>query len=143
MPGTIGSASISPKLERLCNVCKSVSKRAKLQPLLFNTDENGFRTGIPVVVSNPIESEITSAVKIGLENINKTYVRIFDHKEKKLKSQVNSIKDGVMEIVFIASVKSLGFRVYDVRPSDEPCKVKSKFQYMIILLKIEIYCKAE
>ncbi len=31
-----------------------------------------------------------------------------------------------MEIVFIASVKSLGFRVYDVRPSDEPCKVKSE-----------------
>ncbi len=40
---------------------------------LMKTD---FCTGIPVVVSNPIESEITSAVKIRLENINKTYVRI-------------------------------------------------------------------
>lgn len=90
---------------------------------LMKTD---FCTGIPIVVSNPIESEITSAVKIRLENINKPYVRIFDHKGKEVKSQVNSIKDGVMEIVFIASVKSLGFRVYDVRPSDEPCKVKSE-----------------
>lgn len=90
---------------------------------LMKTD---FCTGTPVVVSNPIEADITSAVKIRLENINKPYVRIFDDKGKEVKSQVNSNKNGVMEIVFIASVKSLGFRVYDVRPSDEPCKVKSE-----------------
>ena len=90
---------------------------------LVKTD---FCTGIPVVVSNPIESDITSAVTIKLENINKHYVRVFDNKGKEVKSQVNSNKNGVMEVVFIASVKSLGFRAYDVRPSDEPCKVLSE-----------------
>ncbi|MDE5670685.1 MAG: hypothetical protein K2I14_04380 [Eubacterium sp.] len=90
---------------------------------LMKTD---FCTGTPIVVSNPIEADITSAVKIRLNRNNKFYARVFDDKGKEVKSQVNSIKDGVMEIVFIASVKSLGFRVYDVRPSDEPCKVKSE-----------------
>lgn len=90
---------------------------------LMKTD---FCTGMPVVVSNPIESDITSAVTIRLENINKPYVRIFDDKGKEIKSQVNSNKNGIMEVVFIASVKSLGFRAYDIRSSDEPCKVKSE-----------------
>lgn len=85
-----------------------------------------FCTGIPIVVSNHIEADVTSAVKIRLENINKPYVRVFDDKGKEVKSQVNSNKNGVMEIIFIASVKSLGYRAYDVRPSNEPCKVISE-----------------
>ena len=90
---------------------------------LMKTD---FCTGIPVVVSNPVEADVSGAVKIRLENISKPFARVFDDKGKEVKSQVNSNKNGVMEIVFIAEVKSLGFRTYDVRPSDESCRVKAE-----------------
>ena len=89
---------------------------------LMKTD---FCSGIPVVVSNPVEAEVHSAVRIRLKNINKPFIRVFDDSGKEVKSQVNSNENGVMEAVFIADVKSLGFRVYDVRPSDEACRLES------------------
>ncbi len=90
---------------------------------LMKTD---FCSGIPVVVSNPIEAEICSAVRMNLEGIKQPYVRVFDDGGKEVKSQVNSSENGVKEIVFIAEVKSMGMRVYDVRPSNEPCRLKSE-----------------
>lgn len=88
---------------------------------LMKTD---FCTGIPVVVSNPVEQNVKGAVSIRLENIKQPYVRIFDDNGKEVKSQVNSVKNGVASILFIADVSSMGFRVYDVRPSTEPCRIK-------------------
>lgn len=88
---------------------------------LMKTD---FCTGIPVVVSNPVEQNVKGAVSIRLKNIKQPYVRIFDDNGKEVKSQVNSVKNGVASILFIADVSSMGFRVYDVRPSTEPCRIK-------------------
>ena len=82
--------------------------------------------GIPVMVSNPIEAPRTGAVTVRLKNINAPYVRVYNEKGREVKSQINSVKDGVMEIVFIAEVESYGFKVYDIRPSAEPCLVKSE-----------------
>ena len=88
---------------------------------LLKTD---FCTGIPVVVSNSIEHSRTGAVTLHLRDVKLPYVRVYDQKGKEVKSQVNYVKDGVMEVVFIADVPSLGFRVYDVRPTDTPCMLK-------------------
>lgn len=89
---------------------------------LMKTD---FCSGIPVMVSNPIEADIHGAVKIYLNNLSTPFVRVFDDAGKEVKSQINNNKNGIAEIVFIADVKSMGFRVYDVRPSDAPCRLNS------------------
>ena len=90
---------------------------------LMKTD---FCSGMPIMVSNPIEADIHGAVTIRLENIKQPYVRIYDDAGKEVKSQIKSDKNGIKEIVFIADVNSLGYRIYDARPSAEPCKVKSE-----------------
>ena len=89
---------------------------------LMKTD---FCSGVPVMVSNPIEADIRGAVTVRINGIKQPCVRVFDDSGKEVKSQINSDENGVKEILFIADVKSLGYRVYDVRPSAEACKLSS------------------
>lgn len=89
---------------------------------LMKTD---FCTGTPVMVYNPIEAERSGAVTVRLKNFEGSYVRVFDDSGKEVKSQINTVDDDTIEVVFIAQVKSLGARVYDFRASDRPCSVKS------------------
>lgn len=88
--------------------------------------KSDFCQGTPVMVSNSVEADRTGAVQVRLSNIKTPFVRVFDNNGKEVKSQVLSVKNGVTEILFIADVKSLGTKVYDVRPSSEPCKIKSE-----------------
>lgn len=89
---------------------------------LMKTD---FCSGVPVMVSNPIEADIRGAVTVRISGIKQPCVRVFDDSGKEVKSQINSDEKGVKEILFIADVRSLGYRVYDIRPSAEPCKLAS------------------
>ena len=89
---------------------------------LMKTD---FCSGIPVMVSNPIEADIRGAVTVRINGIKQPCVRVFDDNGKEVKSQINADENGVKEILFIADVKSLGYRVYDIRPGAEPCKLAS------------------
>lgn len=89
---------------------------------LMKTD---FCSGVPVMVYNPIEAQRNGAVTVRLENISAPYVRVYDEKGKEVKSQITSNSNGVMEVLFVADVQSLGTRIYDIRPSDKPCCVKS------------------
>lgn len=89
---------------------------------LMKTD---FCTGIPVMVYNPIEADRRGAVTVRLYDVPSSYVRVYDEKGKEIKSQISHGSSEYLEIVFVADVKSLGTRIYDVRPSDKPCCVKS------------------
>lgn len=89
---------------------------------LMKTD---FCTGIPVMVFNPVEAQRHGAVTVRLNDVKDPYVRVFDENGKEVMSQVKSADGGVLEVVFIADVKSLGTRVYDVRSGDRPCTAKS------------------
>lgn len=89
---------------------------------LMKTD---FCMGLPIMVSNTIETDRTSAVTVFLHDVKQPYIRVFDENGKEVKSQVRSVKNGVMEAIFIATVPSLGLRVYDVRESEKPCMLKS------------------
>lgn len=89
---------------------------------LMKTD---FCSGIPVMVSNPIEADIRGAVTVRINGIKQPCVRVFDDNGKEVKSQINADENGVKEILFIADVKSLGYRVYDIRPGAEHCKLAS------------------
>lgn len=88
--------------------------------------KSDFCNGIPVMVNNPLEIKRVGAVTVQLKGIDKQFVRVFNNKGKETPSQVISDIDGIKTVLFIADVESLGSRVYDIRPSDEPCKVKSK-----------------
>ena len=89
---------------------------------LMKTD---FCSGIPVMVYNPIEADRRGAVTVRLTDVPAPYVRVYDEKGREIKSQIAYDSDSYMEVVFVADVKSLGTRIYDVRPSDKPCCVKS------------------
>ncbi len=89
---------------------------------LMKTD---FCSGIPVMVYNPVEADRRGAVTVILSDLTQPYVRVYDEKGKEVKSQVSVRSNGDLELVFVADVMSLGTRVYDVRPSDKPCCVKS------------------
>lgn len=90
--------------------------------------KSDFCQGIPIMVSNPVEAKRTSAVNIKLRDVSSPYVRIFNDRNKEVPSQIISDKDGIKEILFIAEVESLGVRVFDARPSDEPCRVKNRLR---------------
>lgn len=84
--------------------------------------------GIPLLVSNPVEAERRGPVTIRLKDIDSPNVRIFDDKGREVISQLLSDIDGIKEIMFMAEVESLGVRVYDARPSDEECRIKSRLR---------------
>ncbi len=78
----------------------------------------------PIVVFNPIEADRQSPVTIRLNNILEKNAKVFDG-ETEIKSQCKKLPDNTIEITFIANVKSLGLKVYDIRGCDSPCSVKS------------------
>lgn len=88
--------------------------------------KSDFCSGIPVMVSNSLEFDRISPVKAEINGIDTAYVRVFDDNGREVKSQITSSENGVKTVYFMAEVKSLGARVYDVRPSDKPCALKSE-----------------
>ena len=82
--------------------------------------------GIPLVVNNPVAARRTAAVEATLEIPSQPeYIRVFDDQGNEVPAQVFS-KDGAeYTIVFIATVDSMGYRVYDLRPSDAPCTMET------------------
>lgn len=81
--------------------------------------------GRAICVYNAMEQNRSGAVKITVDNIKSNYVKIFEKDGTELKSQINKLENGKAEIVFLANVKSLGAKVYNLVESDEPCKLNS------------------
>ena len=78
--------------------------------------------GIPVVVNNPMAALRTAAVEATLQIPSQPeYVRVFDNEGSEIPSQILSKEGTEYQILFIATVGSMGYRTYSVRPSDEPC----------------------
>lgn len=84
-----------------------------------------FCEGTPVMVYNPIEAQRYQAVIVRLKDFGNKSVRVFDEKGNEVKSQIINRNDNYTEILFIADVKSLGARVYDIRQSEHPCELES------------------
>lgn len=84
-----------------------------------------FCTGTPVMVYNSVECNRTSLVKARIKGIESPFVRVYNHKGREVKSQSTRLEDGTLEVLFIAEVESLGYAVFDVRESSEPCALES------------------
>ena len=81
--------------------------------------------GTPVTVYNPIEADRHGAVTIRLDNIKSEHIKVFDG-DTEIKAQNKRLDNGKAEITFIADVKSLGAKVYDIRESNSPCSVNAE-----------------
>lgn len=90
--------------------------------------DTSFCKGTPVVVYNNLEQTRNGVVTVNLKNIASRNVRIFDDNNKEIASQILSDENGVKTIIFNAKIKSLGFRMYDVRPYDKEKEYKSKLK---------------
>ncbi|MBQ2842311.1 MAG: hypothetical protein IJE72_04695 [Clostridia bacterium] len=90
--------------------CKSVSEQL----------DTSFAEGIPVVVSNPLQTSTTrkEAVRVTV-NSDSDYFRVFDKNNEEVPSQTRIFGDNRREIVFIADAPSCGLAVYDLRKSSE------------------------
>ncbi len=85
--------------------------------------DTSFVKGIAVVLNNSIEHPRMAAVDLTIPAKGHRYVKAFDASGKEIPSQVNSIENGKMEITLADYVPALGYKVVDVRYSEEPCKM--------------------
>ena len=94
--------------------------------------------GTPVTVFNPLEIQRKGVVTAILDNVSSKYVKVFDG-EAEVASQCKKTADGKTEVIFVADVKSLGTKVYDVRESNVPCEVTSEISVTNNTLENEKY----
>ncbi len=81
-------------------------------------------TGRPLVIYNPlafdrediVEAEVTFPQAV-------TSCRVFGPDGLETPSQIKDLEGNKVKIIFVARVPSLGFSVYDLRPSTEPCQL--------------------
>ena len=82
--------------------------------------DTSFSTGIPVVVSNPVQTAKTrkEAVTVKVKSTADCF-RVFDRNGEEVPSQTVTISAAEKEITFIAGVPSCGLAVYDLREAEE------------------------
>ena len=93
---------------------------------LANELDTSWCEGVAVIVNNPVAVKRKASVKAHIKlNRNAKYVKVLDKNKKEVPSQVLKKTGKEFDIVFTASVDSVGWRVYDVIGSDKPCEIKT------------------
>jgi alpha-mannosidase len=83
--------------------------------------------GVPIVVYNPVSiarQDIVSA-RVRFAGAAPEAVRVFGPDGAEVPSQVGDQEANVLEVIFLATVPSVGFAVYDVRPAATPCELRT------------------
>jgi len=82
--------------------------------------------GVPVVVNNPTSYARKDVVQATVTmNAPTPAVRVYAADGTEVPSQIISQDGNEFEVAFIADVKSVGYRTYNVRPSAAPCSLAS------------------
>jgi len=83
--------------------------------------------GTPVVIYNPLSTDREDPVvaEIEFEGGAPDAVRVFDPSGEEAPSQVIEKGDSSLKVLFLASVPSVGYAVYDVRKADKPCEIET------------------
>lgn len=84
--------------------------------------------GRAVCVFNPIEAARGGSVVLTLDGIKSKYVRVFDTEGNEARAQSERLPDGSTRIIFQPDMPSLGLKLYDIRESDIPCRVRSELK---------------
>ncbi|MBC7451360.1 MAG: RICIN domain-containing protein, partial [Cytophagales bacterium] len=75
-------------------------------------------TGNSIVVYNPLSIAREDIVEASIAASTKpTFVRVYDKAGTEIPAQITSFKGGQVTFIFAATVQSLGYEVYDARPS--------------------------
>ncbi|MBR0596697.1 glycoside hydrolase family 38 C-terminal domain-containing protein [Sinanaerobacter chloroacetimidivorans] len=76
--------------------------------------------GIPVIVYNPISKERKDIVgaKVSFSSEVPEAVKVYGPDGNEVPSQIGSIDGNAVTVLFLADMPSVGYKVYDVRPSD-------------------------
>jgi len=96
--------------------------------------------GTPVVVYNSLSIDRNDAVEATI-NLSKpaSFVQVFDKTGNEVPSQVIESNGKQVKIVFAASVKPLGYEVYDVRPSKKATVIASSMKISDKMLENDVY----
>ena len=86
--------------------------------------DTSFVQGVAAVVFNPVQNsgQRVETVSAQLTGWKKPFARVFDAKGSEVPSQIKR-GGGKLTVLFTASVPSVGYAVYDIRPSDTACSV--------------------
>lgn len=100
---------------------------------------NTSAEGVPIVVNNPVEIARKEPVEARVTMIEPCKaVRVY-HNGTEVPSQIKTHIGRVFEIVFTAEVPSLGYSVFDVRPAETPCDIKTSLKIDEHTLENEFY----
>ncbi len=79
-----------------------------------------------VIVNNPVAAKRKGCVEAHIKLVhNAQYVKVLDKRGREVPSQVIKKNGKEFDIVFTATVESVGYKVYDVQASDAPYSKKS------------------
>ncbi len=83
--------------------------------------------GQPVMVYNPlaVEREDVVEAEIPFPDVAPKCVRVYGPSGIEVPSQVSGVTGNTVTVLFLARMSSVGFAVYDVRPSDAPCALET------------------
>lgn len=93
-----------------------------------------------VIVNNPCGFKNKNAVEAHIKlKHNASYIRVLDRKGKEIPSQVIKKQGKEFDIVFLAEMPSVGYRVYDVQAADKPYAKKTDLSVTEHTLENEKY----
>lgn len=93
---------------------------------IANELDTSWCQGCAVIVNNPVAAKRKASVDAHIKlNRNAKYVKVLDKNGKEVPSQVVKKTGKEFDIIFTATVDSVGYRVYDVQGCDSPCNIKT------------------
>ncbi len=105
-----------------------------------STMDTSVAEGTALVVNNPVALDRNDTVEATITmDSDCASVQVFDDQGNEVPSQVISKDGNVFNIVFKAEVASMGYRVFDVRPSETGCQLESNLSVTFDNLSNEKY----
>ncbi len=79
-----------------------------------------------LIVNNPTAQRVKDAVTAHVRlRHNGTFIKVVDKDGNEVPSQIISKKGKEFDLIFLADVKPLGYRVYDIKAANERCTIKT------------------
>lgn len=93
---------------------------------IANELDTSWVTECAMIVNNSACYDRSDAVSAHVKlHHNCKFVKVLDKSGNEMASQIVKKTGKEFDIIFMADVKSLGYKVFDVVPSDKPCKIKT------------------
>ncbi|MBZ2175071.1 discoidin domain-containing protein [Schnuerera sp. xch1] len=97
--------------------------------------------GIPVVVYNPISKERKDIVEaeINFDEEVPESIKVFDPDGNEVPSQMSTLEGDSAKVLFLAEMPSIGYKVYDVRPSESKSTIDTGLEVTTSTVENDYY----